>query len=180
MINQGSKGYCVPATVERVLRYYGITDLNMHQIADKANTGKGGGTSLNNVISALTPVCNATGLKKVLTGDVKLQTVKRHIDRGCPLFWGMYTNPEYEEIRNQSRRERSRYTNPKEWLKVTRKFKAPSKGGAHMCLIIGYNEKTDEIAVTNSWGDHEIQPSWVPVKIARKVSQGKTFVLMPK
>lgn len=180
MINQGSKGYCVPATVERVLRYYGITDLNMHQIADKANTGKGGGTSLNNVISALTPVCNATGLKKVLTGDVKLQTVKRHIDRGCPLFWVMYTNPEYEEIRNQSRRERSKYTNPKEWLKVTRKFKAPSKGGSHMCLIIGYNEKTDEIAVTNSWGDHEIQPSWVPVKIARKVSQGKTFVLMPK
>ena len=179
MIDQGSKGYCVPATVERVLRYYGINDLNMHQLADKANTGKGGGTAVSNIISALTPVCNATGLKKVLTGDVRIQTVKRHIDRGIPLFWVMFTNPEYEEIRNLSRRERSKHT-PKEWLKLTRKFKTPSRGGSHMCLIIGYNEKTDEIAVSNSWGDHEIPPSWVPVKIAKKVSQGRTFVLMPK
>ena len=180
MINQGSKGYCVPATVERVLRYYGINDLNMHQLADKANTNKGGGTSVNNIISALTPVCSAAGLKKVQTGDVRIQTVKRHIDRGIPIFWVMYSNPEYEDIRNVSRRERSKHTNPKEWLKVTRKFKARSRGGSHMCLIIGYNEKTDEIAVSNSWGDHEIPPSWVPLKIARKVSQGRTFVLMPK
>ena len=28
MVNQGNKGYCVPATVERVLRYYGINNIN--------------------------------------------------------------------------------------------------------------------------------------------------------
>ena len=40
MVDQGQKGYCVPATVERVLRYYGINDLNMHQLAEAGKTGK--------------------------------------------------------------------------------------------------------------------------------------------
>ena len=41
-----------------------------------------------------------------------------------------------------------------------------------LCLIIGYNEKTDEIAVSNSWGEHENTPSWISMTDAGIVHRG--------
>ena len=49
-----------------------------------------------------------------------------------------------------------------------------------MCLIVGYNEETMEIAVSNSWGDKELTPAWIKLKSALRVSQGMSLVLMPK
>ena len=37
MVNQGSKGYCAVASLERVIRYYGA-DIDMHDLANLANT----------------------------------------------------------------------------------------------------------------------------------------------
>ena len=180
MVNQGSKGYCAPATVERVLRYYGITTINMHFIADKANTRKGGGTSVSSLLSSLSPVCRAVNLRTVSCGDLRLSMIKKYIDQGIPIFWVMRVNPEYEKIRMESRRVRTMVRSKKEWVKRLRRLKVPSKGGDHICLVIGYNLETEEIAVSNSWGEHEIQPSWVPLRIGKKVSHGKTFVLVPR
>ena len=180
MVNQGSKGYCAPATVERVLRYYGITTINMHFIADKANTRKGGGTSVSSLLSSLSPVCRAVNLRTVSCGDLRLSMIKKYIDQGIPIFWVMRVNPEYEKIRSESRRARTMIRSTKEWVKHLRRLKVPSKGGDHICLVIGYNAQTEEIAVSNSWGEQEIQPSWVPLRIGKKVSHGKTFVLVPR
>ena len=44
MVNQGSKGYCAMASLERVIRYYGA-DIDMHDLANLANTY--GGTDPN-------------------------------------------------------------------------------------------------------------------------------------
>ena len=54
MVDQGQKGYCVAATVERVLRYYG-RDVDQHEIAQLARTSADGGTS---------PTMMAEGLKR--------------------------------------------------------------------------------------------------------------------
>ena len=41
MVNQGQKGYCVPATVERVMRYFGVAGVDMHKLAERFDTGGG-------------------------------------------------------------------------------------------------------------------------------------------
>ena len=180
MVNQGNKGYCVPATVERVLRYYGINNINMHQLADAGNTNRGGGTSSRAMFSGISSACRKSGLKMASTGEVRMKMVKKYIDRGVPIFWCMFSNPEYEELRARSKQLRQQAESPQAWAKKNKKIKISSGGNGHMCLIIGYNELTEEIAVSNSWGDHEISPSWVPLRVAVRVSQGSTVVLMPR
>jgi hypothetical protein len=41
MVDQGEKGYCVVASVERVLRYYGGT-VDQHELAQIANSDAAG------------------------------------------------------------------------------------------------------------------------------------------
>lgn len=52
MVDQGAKGYCVAATVERVLRYYG-SNIDQHVIAELANSDAKAGTSINTIIKVL-------------------------------------------------------------------------------------------------------------------------------
>ena len=52
MVDQGQKGYCVVASTERVMRYYGRT-VDSNELAKIANSSSGGGTSYNAMIGAL-------------------------------------------------------------------------------------------------------------------------------
>ncbi|MBR5050606.1 MAG: hypothetical protein IKX75_04645, partial [Desulfovibrio sp.] len=45
MVDQGDKGYCVVATLERLIRYYG-GEVSQHELAQLFNTADGGGTSI--------------------------------------------------------------------------------------------------------------------------------------
>ena len=180
MVEQGNKGYCVPATVERVLRYYGINNINMHQLADAGNTRQGGGTSSREMFKGISSACRRSGLKMNSPGEVRLKMIKKYIDKGIPLFWSMYSNAEYEKLRSRNRYLRERAASPQEWAEKNKKLTVSRDGDGHMCLIIGYNELSREIAVSNSWGGAEVHPSWVPLHIAVKVSQGSTVVLMPR
>jgi hypothetical protein len=58
-----------------------------------------------------------------------LKLVKRYVDQGIPLLWGMELGVHPEEPNT-----------------------AQQNGGAHMRLITGYNEKTSRIFFTDSWG----------------------------
>ena len=52
MVDQGQKGYCVVATTERVMRYYG-TAVDANELAQIANTSTDGGTSSEGMREAL-------------------------------------------------------------------------------------------------------------------------------
>ncbi|OGV51735.1 MAG: hypothetical protein A2017_10360 [Lentisphaerae bacterium GWF2_44_16] len=54
MVDQGQKGYCVVATVERILRYYGM-DVDQHLLAQLANTAANGrgGTYYSDMLSSM-------------------------------------------------------------------------------------------------------------------------------
>lgn len=52
MVDQGQKGYCVAASSERLLRYYGRS-VDQHQIAQLADTAAKGGTSSEGMLKAL-------------------------------------------------------------------------------------------------------------------------------
>ena len=67
MVDQGDKGYCVVASVERVVRYYGA-EVDQHELAQIANTDDGG-TSVSDMEKAF----------KRVTGRIHVRTMK-HLD----------------------------------------------------------------------------------------------------
>ncbi len=52
MVDQGQKGYCVVASAERVMRYYG-NSVDQQELAQVANTSSAGGTSSDAMFDAL-------------------------------------------------------------------------------------------------------------------------------
>ena len=52
MVDQGQKGYCVVASTERVMRYYGNA-VDANELAQIANTSSEGGTSTDAMLAAL-------------------------------------------------------------------------------------------------------------------------------
>ena len=52
MVDQGQKGYCVVASTERVMRYYGVS-VDQQELAQAANTSSAGGTSGDAMLEAL-------------------------------------------------------------------------------------------------------------------------------
>ena len=86
MVDQGAKGYCVVATLERILKYYG-SDVDQHLLAQMANSRGVGGTQVEQMI---------TVLKK---GGVKLGIrVKVHYETGNKYNPDQLTGKELTDI----------------------------------------------------------------------------------
>lgn len=176
MVNQGMKGYCVPATFERLLRYYGLpVDMNILAMAGK--TAAGGGTSIQQIQSATYNVIADAGggiSQRNFSGNI--QEIKQFIDAGKPLIFAHYSTEEFNKRVNERMRRRITVTNWDDW---TTKFLPSMKKGpplkpdrlyGHVCLIIGYNEKSREIAITDSWGPAATE-RWMTEEEARQVMQ---------
>jgi hypothetical protein len=55
MVDQGQKGYCVVASTERVMRYYGV-NVDANELAQVANSDAEGGTGYTEMVAALKKV----------------------------------------------------------------------------------------------------------------------------
>ena len=149
MVDQGPKGYCVVASCQRVFEYFGIPS-SQHQLAQIANADAVTGTSPRDMAAALDRIDYRfkTRFKELLVGvedgpkyDVCSKAVKladaktfrtlvrKHIDEGIPLFWGVALglHPESPDL-------------------------TPQDGGYHMRLITGYHSKSGDVIFTDSWG----------------------------
>jgi hypothetical protein len=62
MVDQGGKGYCVVASIERVLRYYGAT-VDQHELAQIANSDAVGGTSMHTMLASLKRLTARLGVR---------------------------------------------------------------------------------------------------------------------
>ena len=153
MVDQGPKGYCAPATLERVFRYMGIEGVDMHRIADDASTGRGGGTTVGALSKTATLWGHRVGVS-LKECPLNFRQVAKIIDQGYPLMWTMFSGSEYMARAQQSTAERSMVGNFADWIARTRKLKKlrGAQEGAHICLIVGYNPESKELAVSNSWG----------------------------
>ncbi|OGV31302.1 MAG: hypothetical protein A2020_01630 [Lentisphaerae bacterium GWF2_45_14] len=80
MVDQGQKGYCVVAVVERVLRYYG-QDIDQHQIAQKAGT-ENSGTSLSEFEKALKSLGKSLGVKYKSLYESEIAKIGEQAERG--------------------------------------------------------------------------------------------------
>lgn len=182
MVDQGPKGYCVPATWERVMRYMGIP-ADMYVLAMAGGTQAGGGTSTADIAWAVKSAVTAAG-RRMESPPVKLtpQGVARYIDEGLPVMWAMFSTDEFNTLADGHTQERKKMTDPESWSaslagarKAAKKIRSDPEAG-HVCMIIGYNDKTGELAVSDSWGP-QFAERWVTAEEAQAVSQGRFYVI---
>jgi len=172
MVDQGPKGYCSPATWERYLRYLDIP-ADMYLLALAANTGAGGGTYSPHMIEATKNIISSNGRKlKDIDSKPTLDNIAKYIDMGLPIMWRFRSTPSFQLAANNCTAIR----NGKEPKEQKSGQAEDSSAGGHICLIIGYNEQTGEIAISDSWGP-EYAERWVPVNEARGVSYGDMNVI---
>jgi hypothetical protein len=183
MVNQGPKGYCVPATWERYLRYMEIP-ADMYLLAMAGNTGLGGGTYVDAITSNVDIYVRRYGCK-IQTVDPGLDTknIARHVDKGLPLMWTCYVSPTVEKAITARTAERRKATDwdayAKELKPVKKEYRDASfrdRNRAHMRMIIGYNAKTGEIAISDSWGNWAAE-RWLTVEEAVSTTQGYLCVI---
>jgi hypothetical protein len=181
MVHQGPKGYCVPATFERYLRYMQIP-ADMYMLAMAGQTNIGGGTSLRNLINAVERYIHSQSRKmEQLQESISIRTVRKYIDKGLPLIWTMHSSDAYNQYANQRTQARKAVQDWKTWAttcKIDARATELSKDpmSAHACLITGYNQATGEIAVSDSWGS-AYNERWISAKQAEQVSQGHLYLI---
>ncbi len=182
MVNQGPKGYCVPATWERVMRYMGVP-ADMYVLAMAGQTREGGGTSLDAIAAGARQAIVFAGRSiEAVSPRLDPAGVARYIDRGLPVVWAMFSTPEFNNAADSRKKARAGMSDPAAWKQEiaaarrdARRFRIDRASG-HVCMIIGYNKQTGEIAVSDSWGP-EYAERWVTPEEAKAVSQGSFQVI---
>jgi hypothetical protein len=182
MVDQGPKGYCVPATWERVMRWMGVP-ADMYVLAMAGNTDAGGGTSGDDIMWGARDAVARAG-RRLDSPALKPvpSAVAKFIDRGLPVMWAMYTTPEFNRAVNERVIGRRAMTDPAAWSDslepareaAVRLEKDPE--AAHLCMIIGYNAQTGELAVSDSYGPG-YEERWITAEEAQAVSQGLFYVI---
>lgn len=176
MVDQGNKGYCVVASVQRLFEYYGI-GADMHQIAEVSQADPEKGTSTMSMAQELDKIDYRFKTRLKILGmtaergglvqverDFKvgkpidetsfLKMVRTHVNDGLPLLWSLQLG-EFPEVPD---------------LK-------PQMAGGHMRIITGYNDADQTVLFSDSWGAGHEQKT-MKMGDAYKATNG-LFVLQP-
>jgi len=185
MVDQGPKGYCVPATFERAMRTAGI-EADMYLLAMVGKSGMGGGTSVEFLLEEVRSQVRNKGrrTKDERVKELRVREVKRYIDQGVPVMWTMRSLGPYNETANKNTVKRRNVTDWKAWAAEIAEKAEPivkmesEQDNHHICMIVGYNEATNELAVSDSWGA-SYERRWVPAPVANWASSGGLFMILP-
>lgn len=179
MVDQGRKGYCVPATWARYLQYLNIP-VDEYALADAANTRAGSGTFTRAMVGAVEPIVarNHRHLAS-FKGSPNLPMLEKYINEGLPLMWTMCSVGPFEGTGRAPNRMDNLTAD--EWLKALKPFRTNAgklnrNDNFHMCMIIGYNKATKEIATSDSWGPSH-QEKWYTLEEVQRVSRDELFVI---
>jgi len=159
MVDQGPKGFCVPATWERYLRYLGIP-ADMYVLAMAGGTSAGGGTYLADMENNVKKLVTRHGRQIVTVRKMpKARFIQEYIDKGIPLMWTLVVPRDFYMSLTARAAERRKVTDWAAWKKQLQAQRVSADSlrkradGGHICLIIGYNKTTGEIATSDSWGN---------------------------
>ncbi len=185
MVDQGAKGYCVPATFERVLRYYGLQG-DMNLLAMAGGTSAGGGTFLSRIAEASYALVREAGGRITSAGAAtRIEEIQPQIDRGIPIIWTLHSSEELDQRLEERAKLRASIKSPADLKRWKQEVLPPvritgrslyGKGEGHVCLIIGYNRETREIAISDSWGE-DYAERWMTEEEAQAVGQGSSSVI---
>ena len=183
MVDQGPKGFCVPATYARALLYAGVP-ADLYLLALLGGTGVGGGTLIVDIENSARAL--ATSYGRSITGvppSLDFPKLESFFAKGIPLTWAMYVDEGINQDLSLRLKERAsadsdawnKILEPKR--KAARSLRKNQKNG-HVCLLIGCNRKTGELATSDSWGPEFIE-RWITVEEARALSQGDLGAIVP-
>lgn len=185
MVDQGPKGYCVPATFERAMRTMGM-DADMYLLAMVGQSSAGGGTVVELLLDGIRSQVYNKGRrpKDEDVKELKIRDVKRYVDQGIPIMWSMFSMDAYNDQADKNTDKRKTIS---DWTAYTTEIAAGATAvtskpkpddNRHVCMIIGYNEKTHELAVSDSWGAR-FELRWVPLPVANWANSGHFFMILP-
>lgn len=180
MVDQGPKGYCAPATFERAMRFVGL-EADMYLLAMLGETQAGGGTSIQNLVDEIQSLIRRKGarVKEIKDKNLSIRYIKSQVDQGIPLLWVMSSGNHYNDPINKNTKMRGKEGHT-DWLagleETYKKKQKPTSN--HICMIIGYNEQTEEVAVSDSWGKR-FTVRWAPLSLAEWVSSGRFVTIQP-
>lgn len=182
MVDQGPKGYCVPATWERALRYLGI-EADMYSLAMAGSTEVGGGTSVLAMQAGVNDLVRQYGRRmETSAGRISLQRVAKEIDDGLPIMWTIFVVRDVDRAVTERSRQRESVSDWDAYRTLLEPYRKNARSirtdrdDGHMCMIVGYNEETDEIAVSDSWGPSYAE-RWMTEEEANAISQGQFTVI---
>lgn len=181
MVDQGPKGYCVPATAERAMRHLSLP-ADMYVLANAGQSGYGGGTSVNALLEGMGRFIRSKGRSfDMWNGEIKLKEIAKHIDKGVPVIWALYSSKPFNQTANKRLDERKAVTDWADWKTKMEAAAASStlekdQESAHVVLIMGYNKDTNEIAFSDSWGERFTE-RWITIAEAERVSQQRFYVI---
>jgi hypothetical protein len=181
MADQGPKGYCVPATWERVLRYTGVPG-DMYTLSRIGGAGFGGGESGLKVADQLDKTLYDYGRHVDILHPTHLDyiAVRHYIDDGIPIFWAV--NPKGYEPAEQRYSLCDRDKDFDTWKKLLDQARSTPDNsplewdGGHQVLIIGYNPDTKELAWTDPWGK-QTKERWMTQEEALRCTLGEYYVI---
>ncbi len=183
MADQGLKGYCVPATWERVLRYTGVPG-DMYTLSRIGGAGFSGGEGGSEVAAQLDNTLHNYGRKAQFIQITKIDafSLRRYIDAGIPIFWGV--NPGGYVTVQQRYALCDRDKDWEAWKKLLTQSRTPSTSkatplenkGGHQVLITGYNPDTKEIAWSDPWG-RNTQERWMTQEEAQRCSLNEFYII---
>jgi hypothetical protein len=159
-ISQGDRGFCVPAAWEKNLRYFGVA-LNVYELAEAGGT-RVTGSSFRGFASRLTRELSPLGFKLdyLRQSAHDLDAVASYIDRGLPLVWGIDAQLLREWVAQSRSRRGALPSQPAR--------KLPGDPAYHGLLIIGYNQKNKELALSDTTElGHTTPEIWISQEEAR-------------
>lgn len=177
MVDQGPKGYCVPATFERYMRYMRIP-ADMYLLAMSGETRAGGGTLMNRFIEGVKSDISRHNrtLREAGLRRMDLHNIAHYIDQGIPILWQLDSTEAFNTLANRQTNARRTIRDPREWERKVEEFRSlaervqPNRARGHIAMIIGYNRETREIAVSDSWGP-AYEKRWITLEAAEPVSR---------
>lgn len=174
MVDQGQKGYCLPATVARVFSYYGMDGVDMHAMASMCDTVAGGGTTITGMLEALEKIGSRFHVRVMTIKDKGKKPdpeeivesynklAKRKGKASSRGFIGV-ADRDIDDALSVFDQEILEASFPvkkpamKKWFRPV--YKSIDSGipvlwgiPGHMRLIIGYNEQKGLIYYSDTWG----------------------------
>ena len=179
MVDQGQKGYCVPATLARVFAFYGMDKVDQHALAAVCDSSADGGTTSQGMEQAMRDVCKKFHTKFIVVDDYvsnlksALDSYNKFAKRADKEPLGLYDDVFGQADPAVLRKARAgKNAQVSKWMKDIKKnidsgspviwmvmlgiyqekVGLPQSRGGHARLIIGYNLKKKTIIYTDSWG----------------------------
>jgi hypothetical protein len=183
MVDQGPKGFCVPATWERYLRYLEMP-ADMYVLAMAGGTAMGGGTSTYVIRSQVESYVRQYERQiQVVDPSIETKNLAKYIDKGLPLMWACFVIEPIEKEFSKRTKERRTVTDWAAYEKSLESVRTAMKGknfvdtaAGHVRMIIGYNPKTREVAISDSWGVWAAE-RWLTYEEAAAISQGELTLI---